>query len=111
MAPGRPADVWAQGEAYERYMGRWSRRVAETFATPKPLNVPTWLMRAHPYAHRMVTANTRVSGAKAKAKVELGWTPGHPGCAEGLRALARGRTPAGRAGSARGGAPGRPAPS
>ncbi|MFG2335043.1 class I SAM-dependent methyltransferase [Streptomyces yangpuensis] len=33
MDPGRPADVWAQGDAYERYMGRWSRRVAEVFAS------------------------------------------------------------------------------
>ncbi|WP_030719352.1 class I SAM-dependent methyltransferase [Streptomyces sp. NRRL F-2580] len=27
----RPSDVWAEGHAYERYMGRWSRRVAEVF--------------------------------------------------------------------------------
>jgi 2-polyprenyl-3-methyl-5-hydroxy-6-metoxy-1,4-benzoquinol methylase len=24
-------DVWAQGAAYERYVGRWSRRVADEF--------------------------------------------------------------------------------
>src|SRR4051794_40541502 len=27
----RPAEVWAEGHAYERYMGRWSRQVAEVF--------------------------------------------------------------------------------
>lgn len=27
----RRYDVWAAGDAYERYMGRWSRRVAEDF--------------------------------------------------------------------------------
>ncbi|MEU9083860.1 methyltransferase domain-containing protein [Streptomyces sp. NPDC048357] len=27
----RPSDVWVQGRAYERYMGRWSRQVAEVF--------------------------------------------------------------------------------
>ncbi|WP_327411935.1 class I SAM-dependent methyltransferase [Streptomyces sp. NBC_01233] len=27
----RPSDVWAEGDAYERYMGRWSRKVAEVF--------------------------------------------------------------------------------
>ncbi|MFJ7775738.1 class I SAM-dependent methyltransferase [Streptomyces yangpuensis] len=32
MAADGPADVWAQGDAYERYMGRWSRPVAEVFA-------------------------------------------------------------------------------
>lgn len=26
-------DTWAAGDAYERYMGRWSRRVAEEFVT------------------------------------------------------------------------------
>ncbi|MFB7170990.1 class I SAM-dependent methyltransferase [Streptomyces sp. NPDC056254] len=39
-----PADVWAEGGAYERYMGRWSRRVAEAFCAR--LDVPAgqrWL--------------------------------------------------------------------
>jgi SAM-dependent methyltransferase len=39
-----PADTWAAGEAYERYMGRWSRLVAREFvdwlALPENLN---WL--------------------------------------------------------------------
>ena len=29
--PGEPEDRWIEGDAYERYMGRWSRRVAEQF--------------------------------------------------------------------------------
>ncbi|MGW6613566.1 class I SAM-dependent methyltransferase [Streptomyces erythrochromogenes] len=33
MEEGGPCDVWAEGDAYERYMGRWSRRVAEVFVT------------------------------------------------------------------------------
>lgn len=28
---GGPGDVWASGEAYEPYVGRWSRRVADEF--------------------------------------------------------------------------------
>ncbi|MFD6229125.1 hypothetical protein ACFWFZ_19980 [Streptomyces sp. NPDC060232] len=67
--------------------GAHVKAMAEAFTTPKPLEVPTWLMRAHPYAHRMATTNMRVSHTKAKA--ELGWFPDRPGCAEGLRALAR----------------------
>lgn len=27
----RPTDVWASGDAYEPYVGRWSRRVAREF--------------------------------------------------------------------------------
>ncbi|MGW6613565.1 NAD-dependent epimerase/dehydratase family protein [Streptomyces erythrochromogenes] len=68
--------------------GAHVKAVAEAFAAPQPLNAPTWLMRAYPYVHRMVTTNMRVSNARAKA--ELGWTPRHPDCVEGLRALARG---------------------
>jgi len=31
MAPTQPRDVWAAGQAYEPYMGRWSRLVARDF--------------------------------------------------------------------------------
>ena len=31
MADTARHDVWAQGDAYERYVGRWSRPVAEQF--------------------------------------------------------------------------------
>ncbi|WP_371650127.1 MULTISPECIES: class I SAM-dependent methyltransferase [unclassified Streptomyces] len=33
IAQDRRFDVWAAGNAYERYMGRWSRTVAERFVT------------------------------------------------------------------------------
>lgn len=65
--------------------GAHVRLVAETFGTPKPPTVPTWMMRPMSYAYRMVTANMRVSNAKAKA--ELGWKPQYPTVADGLRAL------------------------
>ena len=29
----RPSDVWAQGAGYERYVGRWSRPIADAFLT------------------------------------------------------------------------------
>ena len=31
MRADEPKEVWASGQAYERYVGRWSRRVAEGF--------------------------------------------------------------------------------
>src|SRR5258707_13892157 len=31
MAPAPPPDVWAAGQAYEPYIGRWSRLVAREF--------------------------------------------------------------------------------
>jgi SAM-dependent methyltransferase len=44
MSNGQPVDVWAAGAAYEPYVGRWSRLVAQEFL--HWLNVPTdsdWL--------------------------------------------------------------------
>lgn len=44
MRTDKPKEVWASGEAYEQYVGRWSRRVAELFL--EWLAVPTgqsWL--------------------------------------------------------------------
>ncbi|MFD7258615.1 NAD-dependent epimerase/dehydratase family protein [Streptomyces sp. NPDC059874] len=69
--------------------GAHVKAAAEAFGTPKPLSVPTWLMRPFPYVHRVVTTNMRVSNAKARAG--LGWTPSHPGCADALSALAGNR--------------------
>ena len=31
MEPRRPAEAWESGDAYELYVGRWSRRVAREF--------------------------------------------------------------------------------
>ncbi|WTW96084.1 NAD(P)-dependent oxidoreductase [Streptomycetaceae bacterium NBC_01309] len=80
------------GEAYNIVddvpmgFGAHVREVAEVFGTPRPMQVPTLMMRPMSYAYRMVTASMRV--ANAKAKDELGWEPRYPDAAEGLRALA-----------------------
>lgn len=31
MSDSKPQEVWASGESYERYVGRWSRQVAQVF--------------------------------------------------------------------------------
>ena len=31
MSTNRPADAWTSGDAYEQYVGRWSRPVARQF--------------------------------------------------------------------------------
>uniref|UniRef100_A0AAU2K1V6 NAD(P)-dependent oxidoreductase n=1 Tax=Streptomyces sp. NBC_00049 TaxID=2903617 RepID=A0AAU2K1V6_9ACTN len=84
---GRPGQAYNIVDDTPTGFGAHIRKVAEAFGTPKPMTAPTWLMRPFPYAYRMVTTNMRVSNAKAKA--ELGWTPTHADCADGLRALAR----------------------
>ncbi|MEU1273182.1 NAD(P)-dependent oxidoreductase [Streptomyces sp. NPDC005799] len=62
------------------------RCVAEEFGLPRPMTVPRWLTRPMSYAHTMFATNMRVSSAKAER--ELGWTPVHPSCRDGLAALA-----------------------
>ncbi len=59
--------------------------VAEEFGVPKPMTVPLWLMKPMSYAHTMMSANLRVSTAKARR--DLGWTPAYASCREGLAAL------------------------
>ncbi|MFC9292686.1 NAD-dependent epimerase/dehydratase family protein [Streptomyces sp. NPDC057011] len=83
---GRPGQAYNIVDDTPMGFGAHVRTVAETFGTPKPKAVPAWLMRPFSYAHRIATTSMRVSNAKAKA--ELGWTPTHPDCADGLRALA-----------------------
>jgi nucleoside-diphosphate-sugar epimerase len=45
---------------------------AELGARP-PWRVPTWMLRAIPYLHTIMTTSMRVSNAKARR--ELGWAP------------------------------------
>jgi nucleoside-diphosphate-sugar epimerase len=60
--------------------------VAEEFGVPKPMAVPLWAMRPMSYAHTMMSANLRVSSAKAER--DLGWTPRYASPRDGLAALA-----------------------
>ncbi|MEV0228674.1 hypothetical protein [Nonomuraea sp. NPDC050786] len=58
---------------------------ARAAGTKPPRALPDWVIRpAAPYlAALMIDTSMRVSNAKAKA--ELGRTPGLPGCREGIR--------------------------
>ncbi|MER6449735.1 NAD-dependent epimerase/dehydratase family protein [Streptomyces venezuelae] len=86
---GRPGRAYNIVDDTPTGFGAHVRAVAAAYGTPKPMTVPTWMMRPFPYLHRMVTTSMHVSNARARA--ELGWAPGHAGCAEGLRALAGSR--------------------
>ncbi|MFG2874906.1 NAD-dependent epimerase/dehydratase family protein [Streptomyces sp. NPDC048337] len=86
---GRPGQAYNIVDDTPMGFGAHVRAVAEVFGTPKPKDVPAWLMRPFSYAHRIATTSMRVSNAKAKA--ELGWTPSHANCVDGLRALALAR--------------------
>ncbi|MFJ4775839.1 NAD-dependent epimerase/dehydratase family protein [Streptomyces sp. NPDC088762] len=83
---GRPGKAYNIVDDSPMGFGAHVRAVAEVFGAPKPVSAPAWMMRPFSYAHTMATTSMRVSNAKAKA--ELGWTPTHASCLDGLRALA-----------------------
>jgi nucleoside-diphosphate-sugar epimerase len=62
------------------------RAVAAAFGVPRPFTVPLWFLRHAPLAYAVMSANVRLSNAKARA--DLGWAPTWPGCVERLAALA-----------------------
>jgi nucleoside-diphosphate-sugar epimerase len=47
--------------------------LAAELGARRPWRVPTWMLRAIPYLHTIMTTSMRVSNAKAKR--ELGWAP------------------------------------
>ncbi|HEU5108264.1 MAG TPA: NAD(P)-dependent oxidoreductase [Micromonosporaceae bacterium] len=61
--------------------------LAAELGARRPRRVPTWLLRAIPYVHTLLTTSMRVSNAKAKR--ELGWTPAVPTYREGILLVAR----------------------
>ncbi|MBT2477687.1 NAD(P)-dependent oxidoreductase [Streptomyces sp. ISL-94] len=83
---GRPGQAYNIVDDSPMGFGAHVRAVAEAFGAPEPMNAPAWLMRPFSYAYTMATTSMRVSNAKAKA--ELGWSPAHANCVDGLRALA-----------------------
>jgi nucleoside-diphosphate-sugar epimerase len=69
----------------------WTEMVTQTaaaFGAPRPLALPTWLLRiVAPYV-ALAMAQTSMRVSNAKAKKELGWTPSMPTYRDGIRAMA-----------------------
>lgn len=61
---------------------RFLDALAGEFATPRAMAVPSWVLRAMPYARVMMTSSFRLSNTKAKR--ELAWTPGVSTYREGI---------------------------
>jgi nucleoside-diphosphate-sugar epimerase len=61
--------------------------LAETFGTPRPLQLPRWALRLiAPYLAFMMTSTLHVSNARVKR--ELDWTPSVPTYRDGIRNMA-----------------------
>jgi nucleoside-diphosphate-sugar epimerase len=61
--------------------------IAAELGARRPWRVPTWMLRAIPYLHTIVTTSMRVSNAKARR--ELGWAPAVSTYREGIPLVAK----------------------
>jgi nucleoside-diphosphate-sugar epimerase len=69
---------------------RWAEfldTLAAELGVRRPRRVPTWMLRAIPYVHTLMTTSMRVSNARAKS--ELGWAPAVPTYRDGLPLVAK----------------------
>jgi nucleoside-diphosphate-sugar epimerase len=82
---GRPGQAYNVVDDHMGF-GEMIRAIAETFGTPTPFTLPTWMMGLASYMHLMLGVNMRVSSDKARR--ELGWQPAYPTVRDGLRAQA-----------------------
>jgi nucleoside-diphosphate-sugar epimerase len=61
--------------------------LAAELGARRPWRVPTWMLRAIPYLHTIMTTSMRVSNAKARR--ELGWAPAVSTYREGVPLVAK----------------------
>ena len=61
--------------------------LAAELGVRRPRRVPTWMLRAIPYLHTLMTTSMRVSNAKVKG--ELGWVPAVPTYRDGIPLVAK----------------------
>ncbi|MFI7618561.1 NAD-dependent epimerase/dehydratase family protein [Nonomuraea terrae] len=69
--------------------GVYVRALARAAGAPEPYTVPSWPLRAAPYAYAMLV-RTRIRLSTEKAERELGWTPAYPTLRDGIRRLCPG---------------------
>ncbi len=61
--------------------------LAAELGARRPWRIPTWMLRAIPYLHTLMTTSMRVSNAKARR--ELGWAPAVSTYREGIPLAAK----------------------
>lgn len=83
---GRPNQAYNIVDDEPVTWGEFFTAAAGAFGAPRPLRVPSWLLRPMSYAHSAMTTTIRASNRKARQ--ELAWTPTVPTYREGLRMMA-----------------------
>ncbi|WP_035847771.1 NAD-dependent epimerase/dehydratase family protein [Kitasatospora azatica] len=83
---GKPGEAYNIADNTPLSFAAHVRAAAEAFGTRPPRTVPSWLLRAAPLAHTVITTNLCLDPTKAHQ--DLGWTPEHPDGPTRLRELA-----------------------
>jgi nucleoside-diphosphate-sugar epimerase len=86
LEKGRPGQAYNIVDDEPMRWGDFLDTAAAEFGARRPRRLPTWLFRAIPYLHAIMTTSMRVSNAKAKR--ELGWTPAVSTYRDGIRLIA-----------------------
>ena len=86
LEKGRPGQAYNIVDDEPVRWGDYLDTVAAEFGARRPRRLPTWLFRAIPYLHAIMTTSMRVSNAKARR--ELGWAPAVSTYRDGIRLIA-----------------------
>lgn len=86
VTSGRPGQAYNIADDRPLGFATHARAVADAFGVPRPLTVPTWVLRATPLMRAIM--GTRLKLDSAKAAAELGWRPSYRDSTEGARAVA-----------------------
>jgi nucleoside-diphosphate-sugar epimerase len=88
---GSPGQAYNIADDVPMGFGQQIEAMATAFGTPRPLRVPTAMMRPAPLFYAMLRTGLRVDSTKART--ELGWRPSYPDAVTGLTAMAQGVAP------------------
>lgn len=84
---GQPGQAYNVADDEPVRWGTFANALATVFNTPKPFELPRWVLRPMPIAYAFLTTTIRLSNAKAKR--ELGWAPSAPTYREGIQRTAQ----------------------
>jgi nucleoside-diphosphate-sugar epimerase len=87
LEKGRPGQAYNIVDDEPVRMADYLDTLAAELGARRPRRIPTWMLRAIPYLHTIMTTSMRVSNAKARR--ELGWAPAVSTYRDGIPLVAK----------------------
>jgi nucleoside-diphosphate-sugar epimerase len=87
LEKGRPGQAYNIVDDEPVRMADYLDRLAAELGARRPRRIPTWMLRAIPYLHTIMTTSMHVSNAKARR--ELGWAPAVSTYRDGIPLVAK----------------------